>query len=492
MKQYQGTSKIGEFYLSSKTLAGQLKIDGEDSELNLHSKEFFHTDSIENGSIKGLLSDNKKVSLIDCITLSSGSIGIGGINEGQNYSTIFPHYVIFGDQYIDPSEAKILALNFVVEDASTLFYDFDAFGIVLTEDCDAKNFLQKLSDNRERGFEIGEYPEIFYYTGKRNIFNSETYLGKIYASYCPSLLMPSPNGIQMKNTIPIHIEFTTPLVFEEALRRFYILLNFIDIILGTPQHIEYLSINVESEKDYPEDLQVYCCMQPDYRNSLKSKKPHPSDILINGGMDPHEFSEVLSSWLARQENWQDSRSRFIQSFRHKNSYSIDRLIGAANMFDILPECAVGETSAPSEEVKCVADECKALFKNIGPCSEKDSILNALGRIGKHNLKTKVKNRAKLITAIIEDRLPELELIIDEAINCRNFYVHGTEGKLTPEIRNHFSTFFTDTLEFIFGVSDLIEAGWDIKKWVSRESCLSHPFAQYIHGYPMHLKEFKES
>jgi hypothetical protein len=33
--------------------------------------------------------------------------------------------------------------------------------------------------------------------------------------------------------------------------------------------------------------------------------------LKNGGMAPHEFSDVLSSWLVRQENWQDSRSRFI-------------------------------------------------------------------------------------------------------------------------------------------------------------------------------------
>jgi hypothetical protein len=162
------------------------------------------------------------------------------------------------------------------------------------------------------------------------------------------------------------------------------------------------------------------------------------------------------------------------------------------MFDILPKDAVGKTGDVSDEVKSVAGQCKELFKKISSCPERDSILGALGRIGKYNLRSKVKNRAKFVTDKIEDRLPELELIINEAINCRNFYVHGTEGKITPEIRSRFSPFFTDTLEFIFGASDLIEAGWDIKKWVSQGSCLSHPFSQYIHGYPMNLKEFKES
>lgn len=490
MKQYQGTSKIGEFYFSGKTLAGQLKIDGEDSELNLHSKEDLHGYGIESASIKGLLSDNKKVSLIDCIPLSSGSVG--GRDEKQNYLTLFPHYVIFGDKHIDPLEAKILALNFVPKDASTLFYDFDAFGLVLKGDCNAKDFLQKLSNKREKSFEVGEHPKIFYYSGKENIFHTETSLGKVSASHRPLCSMPSPDGIQIKNSIPIRIVFPVPLSFEETLKRFYILLNFVDIILGTPQHVKYLSINIESEKAYPEVLEVYSCLQPDYKNSSKSERPHPADILINGGMAPHEFSKVLSSWLLRQNDWNDSRARFIQSFRHLNRYSIDRLVAAANMFDILPEPAVGRASGVSEEVVSARDECKKLFQDIHPCSERDSILGVLGRIGKHNLKTKVKNRAKLVSEKIDSKCPDLELIIDAAISCRNFYVHGAEGRLSPEICNQFHTFFTDTLEFIFGASDLIEAGWDIKKWVSQPSGLSHPFARYIHGYPMKLNEFKNN
>ena len=80
----------------------------------------------------------------------------------------------------------------------------------------------------------------------------------------------------------------------------------------------------------------------------------------------------------------------MQSFRHQNRYSIDRLVAAANMFDILPEHAVGRASGVSEEVASAGDKCKELFQNIHPCSERDSILGALGRIGKHNLKTKVK------------------------------------------------------------------------------------------------------
>lgn len=103
-----------------------------------------------------------------------------------------------------------------------------------------------------------------------------------------------------------------------------------------------------------------------------------------------------------------------------------------------------------------------------------------------------KNRAKLITESI-DKFPEFELVIDQTINCRNFYVHGSskKEKLTAEDRSHFSIFFTDTLEFVFAASELIEAGWDIKEWVSKGSCLSHPFARYIHSYPSYSKDLLE-
>lgn len=40
-------------------------------------------------------------------------------------------------------------------------------------------------------------------------------------------------------------------------------------------------------------------------------------------------------------------------------------------------------------------------------------------------------------------------------------------------------YLTRTLEFIFGASDLLESGWDIKAWASRGSSLTHAFGEYL-------------
>jgi len=44
------------------------------------------------------------------------------------------------------------------------------------------------------------------------------------------------------------------------------------------------------------------------------------------------------------------------------------------------------------------------------------------------------------------------------------------------------TFFTQTLEFVFAASDLVEAGWDIKAWSTTGTTMFHPFARYRINY----------
>lgn len=481
--------KVGDFYFCSKTVPGKLTLDGERSELYLYSKGFLNPESVRNGSIYGTLSDTKKVSLINCITLSSGNSG--GVDESRNYLSVFPHYIILGDRYLDPSEKKVDSIFFTIEDSSTLFDDRDAFGFFLGKDVDTKGLLEDYSNKTERKFEVGEHPEVFYYSGKYEIFNVSTCLGRVSSSHRPSWVMPSPKGIRMENSIPIIIEFDQPVIFEEAVSRFNIVKNFVDLIIGKPQHVESISISIDSEDEYQPPLEVYSTMQ-EKKSLYGENEPHSWDVLINGGVEIEGFPSVLSSWLDRQSTWRNSRWQFINSFRKKNRYSPDRLVAAANMFDILPEDATGKALPMPESVSSALKECKEIFKSLPACDEKNSALSALGRIGKHNLKTKIKFRASLITERVGDRFPDLDLVINEAINCRNFYVHGSDGKLPTKDVHRFSNFVTDTLEFIYGASDLLEAGWDIRGWLAKGSTLSHPYSQYVHSYQMNLDKLKET
>lgn len=123
--------------------------------------------------------------------------------------------------------------------------------------------------------------------------------------------------------------------------------------------------------------------------------------------------------------------------------------------------------------------------------ERESVLNALGRIGKSSLKQKIRHRAQwLIDALGAARFPELLLVTDEAVNSRNYYVHGGEPRFDYSGNCDTLDFFIDTLEFVFATSDLIEAGWDIKAWSEMPTSMSHPFARYRVNYAGQLQKLK--
>jgi hypothetical protein len=115
----------------------------------------------------------------------------------------------------------------------------------------------------------------------------------------------------------------------------------------------------------------------------------------------------------------------------------------------------------------------------------------LGRIDKATLKRKVRNRAKLITDIVGDQFPELDMVVDQAVDCRNYYVHGLDAKIDYSKNFDQVQFLTDTLEFVFAASDLVQSGWDITAWTKQRSKFSHPFGRYYVNYARHLSELKK-
>ena len=111
-------------------------------------------------------------------------------------------------------------------------------------------------------------------------------------------------------------------------------------------------------------------------------------------------------------------------------------------------------------------------------------MNAFGWIGGVTLKKKIRHRAKVLIDRIGDKLPDLLRATDEAVNCRNLFVHGTppSSGIDYSKETKILFFLTDTLEFVFAASDLIESGWDIEEWWKDGGKRSHPFGQYLSDY----------
>jgi ApeA N-terminal domain 1 len=283
--------------------------------------------------------------------------------------------------------------------------------------------------------------------------------------------------------------FDELLSFSEAFRRASDLADFLGFILGKAQYFERFELQIDSAESRPILLQVYWSMVPKADFSKVKRTPHPADVLLDAVRRPEEFLTVLRNWFESQADRRDARLRFYSSMRQERSYSIDRLIGCANMFDILPSSVVPKTVELSAQMDAARQHTETVFRDLPDTPERESILIALSKLGVSNLKRKIRYRVQKIIDAGGDRFADLPTVTDQAINCRNYYVHGGKRRLDYD-NIHLQAFFVNTLDFVFGVSDLIDCGWDFKNWFASIP-LGHPFSEYRREFDSRLKNLRK-
>ena len=475
-----GTFKLGK----GRSIAGELKLEGPKSRLCLYDSHFFNARALDDASIHGVLRDLTKVSLLDCVSLQSSEHG--GPKEKRYVAHLFPNYVVLGEKYLRSTEKVITSAEFLIGDAATLFYDFDAFGTVVNAKAHIEQLVKANRVNRE--IPVGSNPIIQYFTGKHQIVTAKTEIGHVSASHRMRHGMGGPEGVAIKNEIWISVEFGKKRSFHEALRDLYRLVRFLEVVIGRQQNVPRLRMRrgpLASENIYE-----VACSHPWRRKGKGFEKPHPGDMLLDPVREGRTFGSVLRNWLRMDEERLVARNRFASSFAQGSSFNVDRTIAVANAFDILPASAVPSDVPLDAGLLAAKAHCRQVFKSLPSSPERDSILNALGRIGKSSLKRKVRHRVEYITKAVGERLPELVMVADEAVNCRNYYVHGGVARLNYQEEYIVSTFLTESLEFIFSGSELIEAGWDIRSWKETHSGISHPIGRYILNYKPQLERLK--
>lgn len=504
MTDYEGFRKAGKFMLDTGVeMQGELSLKGSATSLELYAdvpfevrnqKDIFgrSRESIINCNHKdifGQFYDRSKVSLINCVIISGP--GIGRINnEEYHFCSLFPHFVLFskGNQHshLSSSDQKNYRMSFTFDDADIIFNDFHSVGKILKN---TQAHLENIFESEGRKITIGDYPQLVYSTGHRELISVDTVFGKITATNLTSR-QSYAKGIHIEKIIRLDMQFVSKKTLDGTITTLYDLLAFFEVIAGRPQNISDLTFFSNDKNSYY-DFDVYWCKPHQRNTTAESGTSLSPDALIQAVEKPDEFSRVLKNWAEKHEERRNARNRFSTAFANQNSYSIDRLVGAANMFDILPASACPQPVAiPTdlEESRCNA---RKMFKSLPVSPERDSVLNALGRIGKPSLKRKVRHRAKWITDIVGEIFPEIELVIDQAIDLRNYYVHGTDTKIDYGNNNQSLFFLTDTLEFIFAASDLVEAGWDIAAWIEQQHFHTHPFGRYVVSYRERLEALKK-
>ena len=325
---------------------------------------------------------------------------------------------------------------------------------------------------------VDDWNWVAYYTGRKNVFSSDTAIARISADHRPDFTMGDSASFGLIKKTDLSLEFQRPVTVMESLHRVDRTLQFFDLVVGCSQLVSEVRIATEMD-DVSDPAHVYASAYVDSCRSPEGRESGINTILINPVQEAREFSRVLEDWLARDDKWGTARARLRRVWSGR-SYGVDRLVAAANVFDLLPGDTYGSKPSLSEDLDTAKQRARELFRALPESQERNYVLGCLGRVGDWTLKRKIRHRAESLVNTIGALVPSIDDVVREAVALRNDYVHGPSGGY--EQRSKQLVFFTDSLEFIFLASDLVDAGWDIEKWCKKPMSAGHPFGDYLASY----------
>jgi len=386
---------------------------------------------------------------------------------------------------ISEGDADIANISFVFEDATDLFRDMESFRVNIGNVEETKTIIESL--NPEKRIHVGDIACVAYYTGKEEIFSSDTDLGRINVRHSPTFNLGGPEGIRIDNKIVTKIDFPEPLIFQDAVSRMYQLVSFLGLIVGRVQNLREISISWTGD-DLPIMCDVYTTMYPRQEHSTSGFGSSFHDVLLDGARNASLLSSVVREWMRRDVSWRTARAMLFSGWKDIGSYTADRLVRAANMYDLLPESCFPAVPQIDGALASSVRKAKQMFHALPNGADRNSVLGALGRVGALTLKRKIHFRAEVVSQLIGERVPNIERVTEEAVNLRNRYVHGSATRYDYSQDPDLEIFLTDTLEFVFAASDLVDAGWNIRDWVKCGPHVHHPLGSYLQSYPMNWKK----
>lgn len=492
----------GIFLPNDSQFVGHLNIAGAGSTLRLVGKDFWGYPRGEFTDIHGILVDGKKASILDCVIQEKKQYRFD--KDTQFESVFFPNFIVIGEEFISSDELIIQAVRYHFDNIASLVSGSKTFRSLWPDAEEARRILEedhKRSEKiaEEHGWskplfnpEISEHPHLLYYSGLWEIIALQSRVGKISLTNRPSFSTGNAAGVGISNQVVANIEFTEPKSLIAVIHELQNLHGLFELSLGHRQRYRWIELELiyrskETERDMPQTVRLYWSLCNE--RVKNDSKVSLNDILLAPDRRPEEFTKVAAGWMNSTENMLDPRERFATAFF--GPYSINRIVGAANMFDLLPESHAPTTKEVDAPLRDAVIQCRKIFSDLPESFARQSVLSALGRIGKASLRDKIYYRAEKIIAVAGRKFPELHLPCHQAVICRNHYVHGSKRAFDYQENITEFAFITDTLEFVFAVSDLLDLGWDFSSWLHEGMPMTHPFGAYVINYSQNIAHLKE-
>ena len=473
-KQLLGSFSVGE----GSDLSGLLTLSEDGVSLFVWNTNMISPKTISS-TISGVLHDNRIVTLFDCVPTGHEGTLISGRGMTSR-TTISANHAVYGSVSLDPSKKCVNRVRFRTDDTNLLFNDREAFAL-------------KPSSEQDPSIRAT-------YSGIELISCVDTSIGRVSAFRTTPIedSIDVSEGISISSKVSVEVEFDNAVTYYDAIRRGTVLVSFLSLLIGRPQNLVALRIEVlpRPAEDRREWFAVEITAFPRFkRHSADDGARIIRGRLIDPVKDRERFESVLANWLSRHDEWRHARSRYDRCAWNEREYHEDRMIGAANMFDLIPDDAVGPKGViPEKSARAIA-ECKRILKsartdrcdNDDPCNE---ALRWIGMIKHKSLRQKICFRAEIVLRRVGCFFPDLEIVIDEAVKCRNIYVHGISDRRSVDYPDPgVMVFLINTLEFVFVASDLVDAGWDVSEWIERRM-FSHRFEHYVRNYDSKLNALR--
>ena len=484
--------------------AGRLVIDGKDTSLKLFNSTDAISPSIGLQDHHGILNDGSKASLLKCIQTGYSSYGVP--DSSQIETSFFPHYVLIGDAFVTSDEPIIESIRYHFENADCLVNTMRDFGTMYPEREEFSKILEADQHRRkkiaqEHGWEpteielgLGNRPILQYFSGRHEIVQCELEFGSASIGNRVKHGLGGPKGVSISNEVTASLKFASPSTLGNAITALGTFHSFFELCLGKRQRYLWIEVqlanrNPKNSDSRSSNLRVYWSYCND-RISGETAPTQYGDVLVDAGERQVEFETVLAGWLNSTAEVGNARNRFAQAF-YSPTYDVDRLVGGANMFDLLPSTHVPSKVETDERTAKAVQEAHRSFKALPDSFARQSVLSALGRVGMPSLRDKICHRASIVSNVDPERFAELHLPCGQAVLCRNHFVHGSKAEFDYNDETSSLLFLSDTLEFVFATSHLIELGWDYSHWLSKWSSMSHKFGSYVHNYNTELSRLKE-
>jgi hypothetical protein len=469
----------GNFQLHGLDVWGELILAGEGTQLILRT-EMKTAQSSTPKVIHGQLHDFTVVSCIDCVGDDVPTLSWGGNGKNTSSWNVFPHQVVFGRSYFNPNEDRIRRVWFSTGDIHRIFDDFDSFGTLVSAAGQLEALLPRTIGNRN--VPIGPNPSFVYFAGRSILLEASLSFGKLEVQHWP-LAQSDSNGARITTQLVIRVEFEHSVNLEECLSKLSSIGQFLSLVAGRAQGIEKVQFEIESRDSKELPLSLYWSLRPQQANGQNLDIPSWRDIPLDGVRRADEFRQVIERWFSSNEH-SVARARLHSCREAGNRFDVDRLVAAANLFDHTN--ALTSNEVPPELAK-VRDDCLRALRELPRCDDRNSAIQALTRIGTPTLMKKVLSRAAMLRGHFY--LEDLEMVLRQAILCRNYFVHGPSDKrFNYDVVKSHTTFLTEVLEFVFAAAELIECGWVARDWQTRHHTGHHWFSRFISDYSQAKKE----